>query len=594
MYIFDKSLKKYSHKKKIIFSSFESIIIDKIHYIHTIGIYSNKKLKKSDFKIWILFEQIKTKSLLILHSYIQTLLIESEKHKLIYIYSANFQKFDSYFILKTLTVLQHYDKAYIRSKIIIRHGLIYKIQINNIIFLDSFTILNKSFKNVLNQSPRKKKLFQNINHNLYKSIDYLLHFVKKDLITIHKKLKLTRWQLFIRYNINLYKNISISAISLNIFKNNFNDSKQLFDINILSYNLISRSYLGGIANIYLPCIKNSTLYGYDINSLYPFIMFSKPLPAGKPLIQSKNTFKDFQNFFGFIEATILINTYKENPLLSIEHVNNIKQPVGYISGVWFIDEVKMLIERKEVVSFKIHKMITFSKEIFFKRFTKHFYKNRLNISNKKNDDINKFFMNHLSGRLGLKLIKNTTKFVSNDTFSKEIQKSKILMNNLYNSHNLINIIKKHLDMKNKKSNLQSPIHISSVINSYSRCYLLRLIQSQTFQGNKFLFTDTDSFYSNTKILCNNVHLKHLGFFKLEFLSKKTIFLNRNIYYFKNMLLNDSSKRNKKYFNVSNTNKFRFKNFIYNLNKNSIRLNVKQKRIIQNKRQIQKSTKTLHM
>ena len=590
MYLSNNILKKYSHKKKIIVSSFESVVLEKIHYIYAIGTYSNQK----SLKLWILSKYIKLNSLLLIHTFIQDLLIQYKQSYLIYVYSSNFQKFDSYFLLKTLTIFQQYDPNYIKAKIIIRHGLIYKIQINNIVFVDSFTLLNKSLKKISKKS--KEKEIYNKKNRKY-SLDRLKQFIKTDLKNTSNVISLTKWQLFIKYKIQLTKSISLSTMSLDIFKKNFKNSSKLFNNDILSYNLLCGSYLGGISNIYLPCSKNETVYGYDLNSLYPYIMYSRPLPLGKPLVRLNKLHIDFNNFFGFIEATLLLNTNSDIPLLSIQKKTNIQQSVGYISGVWFSEELKMILHSKEVISFKIHKTIKYNKEILLKEFTKHFYLNRLKSSYKKTDNVNKFFMNHLSGRFGLKLTDNLTKFVSNKDFiqKKYLQNSKISSNILNDNFNLINIVqKKTIKLQNKHSNLQSPLHISSAINAYSRCYLMKLIQFKKNNGYKTIFTDTDSIYSTTKMVKSKNNLKHLGFLKFELLSKRLIFLNRNIYYFKNMFLNSSSKKKSKFFNILNLNKFRFKTFIKNLKNDNLMTSTNKKRKLQSKKQIWKANKTFRI
>jgi hypothetical protein len=593
MLVFNKLLNKHLHKKKIIVSSFESIIIKKNHYIYAIGINSNKKFTKISTTIWILFKKIQYNSIILIHNYIQKLLILYNQNIPLIIYSANFKNFDSYFLLKTLIIMQNYDKNYLKAKIIIKHGFVYKIKINNLVFLDSFTILNQSFKHKIILFKNQNKCYINKNVNLYNSLEYFLEFIKKDLKKTYLLINLTRWQLFFKYRIELTNCISISTMSLNIFNTKFKNSLNIYKNNILIYNIICGSYLGGLSNIYNPCLKNNTIYGYDINSLYPFIMFSKPLPIGKPLIRNKKTFIDLNSFFGFIEATVILNNNQKNNLLPIQQKSNIIQPVGYISGVWFSEEIKMMLKNKELISFKIHKIITFNKEILLKYFTKHFYTQRLKASSQKQDKINKFFMNHLSGRFGLKLINNITKFIpKNELYRNEFM---FICNNLHNKYHLINNVQhKNIDLKNKHSILQSPLNISSAINAYGRCYILDLIQFESVKGNNLLFIDTDSLYCKFKLKQTKLHLNYLGFLKLESISKKTIFLNRNIYYFKNVLLKSSLKSKKKFFNILKIKNFTFKNFIQTLKKNKLKQNLYSKRIYQYKKQIWKTTKTKYI
>jgi len=63
---------------------------------------------------------------------------------------------------------------------------------------------------------------------------------------------------------------------------------------------IRRGYYGGHADAYIPYGEN--LYYYDVNSLYPYIMKTFPMPGGKPVWKRDLKGESLDNFFGFIEA----------------------------------------------------------------------------------------------------------------------------------------------------------------------------------------------------------------------------------------------------------------------------------------------------
>jgi hypothetical protein len=68
---------------------------------------------------------------------------------------------------------------------------------------------------------------------------------------------------------------------------------------------IRQGYYGGATDMYKPKIKNNkTIYTYDVNSLYPFVMSKQPMPIGKIRFFDGDIFKIMKNPFGFFEVEI--------------------------------------------------------------------------------------------------------------------------------------------------------------------------------------------------------------------------------------------------------------------------------------------------
>ena len=48
------------------------------------------------------------------------------------------------------------------------------------------------------------------------------------------------------------------------------------------YDKLKMSYTGGAVDMYIPSNQEGELvYGYDVNSLYPYVMANYPMPVGK-------------------------------------------------------------------------------------------------------------------------------------------------------------------------------------------------------------------------------------------------------------------------------------------------------------------------
>lgn len=81
------------------------------------------------------------------------------------------------------------------------------------------------------------------------------------------------------YKVDIESKITLPSVALTIFRMSYYDPIN-WPIHIPSQNedtFIRRGYYGGHADVYKPYGEN--LYYYDVNSLYPFIMKTFPMPG---------------------------------------------------------------------------------------------------------------------------------------------------------------------------------------------------------------------------------------------------------------------------------------------------------------------------
>ena len=98
--------------------------------------------------------------------------------------------------------------------------------------------------------------------------------------------------------------LTLSSLALSIYRTNYYDPKT-FPIHIPNRNedtFLRRGYYGGHADAHIP--KGQNIYFYDVNSLYPFIMKTFPIPGGKPVWHGKLEGQDLDNLYGFIDAYV--------------------------------------------------------------------------------------------------------------------------------------------------------------------------------------------------------------------------------------------------------------------------------------------------
>ena len=116
--------------------------------------------------------------------------------------------------------------------------------------------------------------------------------------------------MFLDYNVDMTKSLSISGVALNLFLTKYYSYNIPLVTQKSMYSDIKLGYYGGITEVYKPYGKD--LYYYDINSLYPFAALNDMpgLTCSKILL---TTDTNIDNLFGFfyciVDTTNVTNKY---------------------------------------------------------------------------------------------------------------------------------------------------------------------------------------------------------------------------------------------------------------------------------------------
>lgn len=308
------------NNKCLVFCDLETLVIDNIHVPTCYSIYSSThrislvNSVSSDVDILKKSEGLMDQFLSSCES------ITKDLGKTIF-YIHNLSRFDGLFILKAASSIKD-----AKITIVSRDKLYYKINItinkNNIEFRDSYLVAPLKLNDLSNLFLGEGKI-EFIHHhdiNLYKNIDYietLKVYCLKDTELLDKS--------FIRYRnemIKLLKNdpvnsLTLSSYSLRLFLTNYYDA-DLTPIHHMDGNrnsFIRTSYIGGSTELYKPSLDNG--YHYDINSLYPYVMSTNPMPIGKGEWVKSNSEIDINSCFGFLEITVSSPPYMYRPFLTV-------------------------------------------------------------------------------------------------------------------------------------------------------------------------------------------------------------------------------------------------------------------------------------
>ncbi|KAM7262228.1 hypothetical protein ACFE04_021305 [Oxalis oulophora] len=249
------------------------------------------------------FESQSTKVLFDLVLKIESIVRQEDKPLVIYFH--NFARFDGVILLKHL-VCHHKNYT---VKPLMRDNRLYEIAIysdKNILyrFRDSLTLLpgklDSLAKNLCPELGRKGSLdYEKVDLNsLKENRNEYIEYMKQDIRFVGGVMQKAQSICSKLYEIDIVSKITISSLALTIFRMKYyNDS--VFPIHIPNKNedtFIRKGYYGGHIDAYTPYGEN--LFYYDVNSLYPFVMKSFPLPGGKLVWHSDLVDKDLDSLFG--------------------------------------------------------------------------------------------------------------------------------------------------------------------------------------------------------------------------------------------------------------------------------------------------------
>lgn len=278
---------------------------------------------------------------------------------------------------------------------------------------------------------------------------------------------------------------------------------------------VRSSYFGGRTEIFKPFFRQSDPYKllktYDVNSLYPYIMWQNEFP-GAPAFETKFY---LENRAGFYDVDVYVPEHLYIPPLGTVYDpqgwGRFIFPTGTFRGKWSTIELNYAMTLG-VKILKVHNGIIFKNSgPIFRDYIDYLYK--LRKSSKKNsvDDILcKLLMNSLYGRFGLNTLREQIEFdygqlgvephmeIPLDSQGREI----------------IRLMKKEIILEESFNNVAIPAWVTSG----GRIHM----HKQYCQApDEMFYTDTDSLFTTYEFEENE---KKLGELKLEYKAKEACFL----------------------------------------------------------------------
>lgn len=552
--------KVIKHSKFVNFyCDFETVVYNDIHYVSCYSIVGKQYEISNIIKIETSTE-IKERSNTLILEFIKNCLNltkESRRQRYLFFFH-NLNKFDSYFILNTLSNTEEFD-----INIISRNNQIYKIVIFNKItklrleFRDSLLYLPISLDELSRIFCIKyKKLSFNQDNNLINNyiVDVKFQEDLKNYCLFDSLALQEGFESYLKYirtslKIEPLDSLSLPGISLRYFRSTFYD-----DINCpierLSSNkdnFIRKSYRGGMVELFKPHLIDG--FHYDVNSLYPYIMKSFHMPIG---VGQWVDISDIDNFFGFVKVEVTSPEYDHKPFLNYyDDKLGLIAPLGTWVEVYFSEEIKYALTLG--YKFKYLKGLSYSKGIIFDKFVDSLYGLRLMHPKKSPlNTITKLLLNSLYGRFGMKTEMIKSRIIDNQDIKKYVSSYDIINISTFEHKSLISFkeiselnklnlllenkyitIDKYNDLSKPKNSINesSAVQIASAITAYGRIFMDQFKRDPNLD---VYYSDTDSIFCKNPLLSQFISDTELGKFKLENKVNEGIFILPKVYMIKTL------------------------------------------------------------
>jgi DNA polymerase type B, organellar and viral len=484
------------------------------------------------------------------------------------IYIHNLAKFDIIFLLKYLVKLGSVKPIIHNQRIIsiiLNYGKNYEYKIN---FKDSYLILLSSLRNLCKSfkvnSPKSifPHLFVNENNlnyiGLVPDFKYFTNVSKEDYVEYCKQFS-NNWSLKIEaekycaldcislhqviykfgemvFNLfgrNMHHYPTLPSLAFAIFRAKFMSEETIPQLSGKIAKDIRSSYTGGSVDMFIPENPDNTkVFCYDVNSLYPSQMQSKPMPVGLPTYFEGDIRKIDPNAFGFFYCKITAPDNLKHPILQThvktQNGNRTISPLGVWEDMLFSPEMDNA--HKLGYQFEILWGYIFKSGNIFDDYVNTLYSLRLQYpSGEALNYIAKILLNSLYGRFGMDENFMEVNVIHKDYYADFENK---FLDHIVESKNLGDYILVQYRNDAEKKDLDDSTHnisigVAAAITGYSRIHMSQFKNNLAYN---LYYTDTDSIYVDKPLPDNLVNSKVLGKMKLENICKKAIFLSPKVYY----------------------------------------------------------------
>lgn len=459
--------------------------------------------------------------------------IAVKKYRSYRIYAHNGGKFDFNFLVEELKnrkfnidmvfqgsrclLLKLYTNLYRNDEGYITHS-------NVIQFVDSISLLKFGLDALTKDFDVEHKKLNFMDKKVTeRDYEYLYRLFKEDDVRFHDYLRNDVYGLYevlIKFNKLIEQNngqigITIASTSLKTFQTGYlnNNIKMT---NKESNTEMKLGYYGGRTEIFRMLLPDDKYRCYDVNSLYPYVMFNNKFPISKPKTVNNITRTMVKEMDGITKCKVKAPKNLYLPILpyklKLGGHNKLIFPLGNFEGYW--DNVQ-LVKAMEL-GYKIEplKMMVFKTDYIFKDYVTNFYK--LKSQSKPQSPsyiLAKLMLNSLYGKFAQNQDSEMMVKIDNP---KDLQE-KDVVGIVDLDHNLFKV------KSESRGNFFIP-QISIHVTALAQLRLYEFMEKLLNKGKRISYCDTDSLFTDGYLPTSNKlgdMKKEYGFSSGYFLLPKT-------------------------------------------------------------------------
>lgn len=107
-----------------------------------------------------------------------------------------------------------------------------------------------------------------------------IKYCELDCIVLYRIIEKFNEKIFTTFRADILKYPTLSSLAFAIYRQKFLGKAEIPIIDGEMFNFFKEGYTGGAVDVYKP--YGEKVYRYDVNSLYPYVMDSSPMPVGNP------------------------------------------------------------------------------------------------------------------------------------------------------------------------------------------------------------------------------------------------------------------------------------------------------------------------
>ena len=358
----------------------------------------------------------------------------------------------------------------------------------------------------------------------------LLTYMEQDIRLLGGIMRKAQDIYYNEFKVDMVNSLTYSALSMTIYRQMFYDALN-WPIHIPTRNedtFIRRGYYGGHVDVYIP--YGTDLYYYDVNSLYPFIMKSFPMPGGKPVWHGNLKDMDLSYMTGFIEAYVVCPNTLKRPFLPYKDSNDrLLFPTGEFVGVYYSEELKFARNLGYII-LPLRGYLFDKKPSPFSGFVSTLYNLRKE-AKKAGDEsmvyVYKTLMNSLYGRFGINPKSTVTEVCDSDRYDELTMRDNFINGDkLSEKYYVVSYYTNTLECSDSEWNApkHSAVQLAAAITACARIHMYKYISRPDCY-----YTDTDSVVLGSPLPEEEISSTELGKLKLEYELNTGIFLGGKSY-----------------------------------------------------------------